>query len=261
MSASACTSPGKADGGIGKPPTPKKKQGGGTREEPTAKILPTHATKGGQTPQPDGTEDWTSRAPEDQPAKHRQHPIGISAPPVEMTPRTRQHTPRWGKKKQKHTKAQPELEGRGDGHHETENRESQRPTPQSEYTTRHDAKQKHQGGGAGASTHAHTAHPKRERRNTGGAHTQPRTPQHLNQEWWDAGRNPSPTANTANPNQEKKGAPSTRTRTHPTKIPAKADGLTGTQTQAQPGPIHKRHTKIGNPVPAARALRQPVPCR
>ena len=44
--------------------------------------------------------------------------------------------------------------------------------------------------------------------------------------------NPSPTANTTNPNRRKKGATLTRTQTHPANTPAKADGLTGTETQA-----------------------------
>ena len=111
------------------------------------------------------------------------------------------------------------------------------------------------------STHAHTAHQSRERRGTGGACTQPRTPQKPNQEWWAAGRNPSPTANTANPSLEKRGETTNRTQTHPPKTPARAGGVTETQSQAQPGQKHKRHTTIGNPVSIAWALRQPVPCR
>ena len=46
--------------------------------------------------------------------------------------------------------------------------------------------------------------------------------------------------------------------------PGRQTGLAGvnkTHTQPQPGPKHKRKPTVGNPVPTARALRQPVPCR
>ena len=107
--------------------------------------------------------------------------------------------------------------------------------------------------------HANTAHQNRERWGTGGACTQPRTSQNPNQEGWVASRNASPTANNANPIREKRGKTTDRTQTHPPKTPARAGGVTETQTQAQPGPKHKPHTTIGNPVSIARALRQPVP--
>ena len=51
------------------------------------------------------------------------------------------------------------------------------------------------------------------------------------------------------------------TQTHPPKTPARTGGVTETHTQPQPGPKHKHHTTVGNPVSQARALRQPVPCR
>ena len=38
-------------------------------------------------------------------------------------------------------------------------------------------------------------------------------------------------------------------------------GAAETRAQAQPGPKHKDHTTVGNPVSIAWALRQPVPCR
>ena len=61
MPTSACTSTGKAEGGTGKAPPREKKRGGSIRERPAATKPPTNATKGGQTPQPDGTEDETPR--------------------------------------------------------------------------------------------------------------------------------------------------------------------------------------------------------
>ena len=56
------------------PPPPQKKQtgrgGGGAREQPTATKPPANTTRGGQTPQPEGTEDRTTKeAQEDHPAK------------------------------------------------------------------------------------------------------------------------------------------------------------------------------------------------
>ena len=111
------------------------------------------------------------------------------------------------------------------------------------------------------STHTQTAYQNRERRGGGEACIQPRTFQNPNQERWIAGRNPRPTANSANPSREKRGETTNRTQTHPPKTPARAGRVTETQIQAQPGPKNKRHTTVGNPVSIARALRQPVSCR
>ena len=74
MRASACASPGKAEGGTGRPPPIKKTTteggGGGARKQPTATKPPANTTRGGQTPPPEGTEDRTPKeAQGDQPAK------------------------------------------------------------------------------------------------------------------------------------------------------------------------------------------------
>ena len=110
------------------------------------------------------------------------------------------------------------------------------------------------------STHAHTAHRNRKCQGAGGACTQPRASQIPNHERWGAGRNPSPTTNTTKPSRQKRDDSTNRTQTHPAKTPARTGGVTETHTQPQPGPKHKHHTTVGNPVSKARALRQPVPC-
>ena len=65
MRASACASPGKAEGGTGSPPLKKKKKGeeggGGARKQPTATKPPANTTRGGQTPHREGTEDRTPK--------------------------------------------------------------------------------------------------------------------------------------------------------------------------------------------------------
>ena len=61
--------------------------------------------------------------------------------------------------------------------------------------------------------------------------------------------------------QEGRGTAETRAQhTRPRPQPRLA-GVNKTHTQPQPGPNHKRKPTVGNPVPTARALRQPEPCR
>ena len=71
MRASACASPGKAEGGTGRPPQKKTEGGGGgAQKQPTATRLPANTTRGGQTHLPEGTEDRTPKeAQGDHPAK------------------------------------------------------------------------------------------------------------------------------------------------------------------------------------------------
>ena len=47
----------------------------------------------------------------------------------------------------------------------------------------------------------------------------------------------------------------------PTQDPSQDWRDNKTHTEPQPGPKHKRRTTVGNPVPTAPALRQPLPCR
>ena len=118
---------------------PPTKRGRGARDGPAATKLPTHTTRGGQTPQPDGTEDGTHLPPRDTggpPSQNRRHPTESSCPPEERTPRTHQHTPRWGRDGQKKTPRRNSKERRsGDGDHEAQDRDSQRRTPHSHNTT------------------------------------------------------------------------------------------------------------------------------
>ena len=99
MPTSACASPGKAEGGKGRPPPEKKR--GGARERPTASTPPTITTRGGQTLHPACTKDRTPRRRARGPAsQNRQHQAESSGPAGGGTPKTRGHTPRWDEKKQ-----------------------------------------------------------------------------------------------------------------------------------------------------------------
>ena len=177
-------------------------------------------------------------------------------------------------KKQK--KTQPGREGMG-GQRPRDSRPGQPATD----TTKPRPQKKTKGEGGADPTNGNTRTPPRHRRppwNGGGklgTRTTAHTPQQPNQEGRGAAktrayhtptqhtpaRKPSPTANTANPSGEKSGKTTRLTQTHPPKTPARAGGVTETETQAQPGPKHKHHTTEGNPVSIARTLRQPMPCR
>ena len=112
MPTSACASPGKAEGGTGRPPPRKKNTGGGGG----ARTAHSHHTankhhKRRPNPHPDGTEDRTpQRGAEGPPSQNRQHRAEGSGPTGEGTPKTRGHTLR-EKKKQQTTR--PGREGMG----------------------------------------------------------------------------------------------------------------------------------------------------
>ena len=151
MPTSACTSPGKVEGGTGKPPPPKKKiEGGepppnherapagkkkkkrkGARDSHTTAKPHTHSTRGGQPPQPGNTKGDTHGAPRKNtggpPCPTRQHPAESSSPPRphdrrraggKDTPDTPAHTPpeKWratGHTEKKKKQTQPKRKGKG----------------------------------------------------------------------------------------------------------------------------------------------------
>ena len=136
MQASACASPGKAEGGTGRPPQKEKKTGGeegGARERPTAGKPPANTTRGGQTPHPEGTEDRTPKeAQGDHPAKTGNTKPGTAALREKGHQNTQTHTTLEKKKSQ-----QPSSNERGWGNrdYKARDRDSQRPTPQSRSKT------------------------------------------------------------------------------------------------------------------------------
>ena len=67
---------------------------------------------------------------------------------------------------------------------------------------------------------------------------------------------PRPNTHTTDPSQDRRCKAKTGTQTHTPYTPAWIGGVT-----TKPGPNHKRHTTVGNPVFKARALKQPDPCR
>ena len=188
MRASACASPGKAEGGTGKPP-PKKKQkkqnkttegglGGSaktTHSHQTARQhhqrrpnLPQKAPKTGPPNRHRGT---TQQKPATPSQKQR--------PTRKEDTKTSRHTPRKKKeaKKKKEPATQPERKGMGDKDHKARARDT-------EHKKKSQAQKIHPDNPAkkgwaqlrpGPSTHAHTARQNRKRRGAGGAPTQPHT--------------------------------------------------------------------------------------
>ena len=131
MRASACASPGKAEGGTGRSPPPKKNRGGrgGAGKQPTATKPPANTTKGGQTPHAEGTEDRTPKEVQgDHPAKTGNTKSG-TAPHQEKGHRNMQaHTT----KKKKSQQPSPNERGWGERDHKARDRYTQQPTPQSQ---------------------------------------------------------------------------------------------------------------------------------
>ena len=176
--------------------TSPQTKGGRARDGPTARKPPTHTTRGGQTPGPDSTEDGTHGAPQRNtggpPSQNWRHPTERSGKAEERTPRTRPHTPRWGRDGQiKKLKAQPERKEKG-GRRPPDPRPGQPAT----YTTkpRHDRAKnrtppqpeknttKEEGGGqtpptaTPAHSHATGGPPQKVTGNGSGAHKKPRAP-------------------------------------------------------------------------------------
>ena len=109
------------------------------------------------------------------------------------------------------------------------------------------------------------AHPSQEWRGTSGAGTRTRT--HPNTPARSGGAQPKPEPKHTHPHRTPQPGVagykrSGHTNTHPPQHPSQEwRGAAETRAQTQPGPTHKHHTTVGNPVSIARALRQPVPCR
>ena len=177
MRASACASPGKAEGGTGRPPPPKKKTteggGGGARKQPAATKPPANPTRGGQTP--------PQKAPKTGPPKrHRGTTQPKPATPSQeqrlsgkRDTETSRHTPR---KKRDSSPARKKGDG-GTGTTKPWTGTPSKKTKQKAQKTHPDNRAKK--GWAQPrprpSTHAHTARRNRKRRGASGAPTQPHT--------------------------------------------------------------------------------------
>ena len=233
---------GKGRNGQAAPP-PKKKRGGGSRgagKQPTASKPPANDTEGGQTPHPEGTKDRTPKQLQgDHPAKTGNTKPGTAAN------REKGHRNKQTKKKKKKPAAQPERKETGG--------ETTRPGTERPSNRKNKKKNKQKSAKNGPSTHAHTAHRNRKRWGAREKRTKP----HTTRKQADTKAQPR-TPQTAG----KRGTtPQTEPKhTHPRPQPQRA-GVNKTHDQPQPGPNHKRKPTVGNPVPTARALRQPVPCR
>ena len=177
MRASACASPGKAEGGTGSPP-PKKKnnrggRGEGARKQPTATKLPANTTRGGQTPPPRRhRRQDPQRGTGGPPSQNRQHQARNSGPLGKGTPK---HADTHHEKK-KEPAAQPDRKGmggqgpQGPGQgHPKKNTKAQKTHPDNP------AKKGWAQPRPGPSTHAHTARRNGKRRGASGARTKPHT--------------------------------------------------------------------------------------
>ena len=175
MRASACASPGKADGGTGRPHPQKTKkkqrgEGGGARKKPTATKLPANTTRGGQTPR--------QKAPKTGPPKRH----GGTTQPKPATPSHEQRptgkrdteTSRHTRPKKKEPAAQPER--KGDGGTGTTRPGTGTPSKRKNKKTKAQKNPAKKGWAQrrpGPSTHAHTARQNQKRRGASGAPTQP----------------------------------------------------------------------------------------
>ena len=226
------------------PPPPKKKQ-------PTATKPPANNTKGGHTPRTEGTEDRTPKeAQGDHPAETGNTKPGTAAHREKGHRNKQTHTTKKRKTQQPSPKERgcgERPQGPGQGHPATGKKKAQKTHPDNP------AKK----GGAHPrpvpSTHAYTAHRNRKRRGASETRTKPNT----SLKRADTKAQPR-TPQTA----AKRGTtPQTEPKhTHPRPGPRLA-GVNKIHTQPQPGPYHKHKPTVGNPVPTARALRQPEPCR
>ena len=283
MRASACASPGKAEGGTGRPPRKNKKnrrEGGGARERPTATKPPANTTRDCQTPHPEGTVGRTPKgAQRDHPAKtgntkpgtaaHRKkgHPQRTDTrhakkkrtcnPPRKRgdggTGTTRPGTGTSRKKKKKqNAPRQPDQEGRA-----TAETRAQHPRP---HSTPRPGKAGNKRG-APTNTQPCTAPPTRRCRRPRGtgarAHTHPNTPQ------GEAGRsrNPNPSTHARTAHRKRWGAggprtqPDTSHKQAETQTPQTPADKRGTTPQTVP-----KHTRP-RPQPGPAGLPKPTPNR
>ena len=180
MRASACASPGKAEGGTGKPPPPKRnnrgRRGGGRKNSPQPPNCPPTPPEAAKPP-PEGTEDRTPKeAQGDHPAKTGNTKPGTTAQREKGHRNKQTHTTRKKKKKKKETATQPERKGmggqgpQGPGQgHPAKKKKALKTHPDNP------AKKGWARSRLGPSAHAHTARQNRKRRGASRAPTQPHT--------------------------------------------------------------------------------------
>ena len=269
MRASACASPGKAEGGTGRPPPPKKKkggEGGGAREQPTATKSPANTTRGGQTPHPEGTEDRTLKeAQGDHPAKtgntkpgtaaHREKghrnmqthttlekkkepaaqpkrkQMGGQGPqgPGQGQPTTDTTKPNQGTQNKKRKKHTPTTQPRRAGH-------SRAPGPARRPTHRTPARKgKEQAGRASKHAPPHSNRSQKVQETTREGHTSTNTPQH--------------------PPKERRGAAETQT---PARTPTPHTGTRNGGGQAERARNHTRPISRPKPKPNHEHHKQPA---
>ena len=149
MPTSACTSPGKAEGGPGRPPQEKKRGGkqtnskrkgwGGTRQAHSHEA--THPHHKGRAKPP--ARRHRRRHPRGPLKEHLRTALPKLATPNRIrrpsggndTLDTRTHTPLGQQRQKKRRRRSPNERGRGDGDQETEDRDRRRRTPKSHDTT------------------------------------------------------------------------------------------------------------------------------
>ena len=234
-------------------PPPQKKQrgkGGGARNQPTATEPPANTTRGGQTPPPRRhRRQDPQRGTGGPPSQNQQHQARNSGPPGKGTPK-RADTHHEEKKKAAAQIVRKVMEGQGPeglGQGHPAKKKAQKTYPDNP------AKKGWAQPRPGSSTHAHTARRNRKRQGASVARTRPHT-SHKQAKTEPQPRTPQ-TADTRGTTPQ-----TVPNHTHPRPQPRLA-GYTKPTPNRKPDPNGKRRTTVGNPVPTARALRQPVPCR
>ena len=244
MPASVCASPGKADGGTGRPP-PKKERGRGGGGKSTAQSHHTtrqhHKRRPNLPPRRHPRQD-PQRGTEGASSQNWHHQARNSGPADAQNAQT--HATQKKKRNQQPT---PKERGGGDRDHKAWDVDSQQPKKKKLHPDNPTKK-----GGAqprpGPSTHAHTAHPGQERRGTSGARPQTRTPAQHPQPGGagdHAGRAHEHT-HTPTPFKERRNAAETQTRA---RTPAPHTGNGGVQEERarnQTRPICKPKPKLNH---------------
>ena len=296
MRASACASPGRAEGGIGRPPPPKKTRRGGE----TAR----QHHKGRPNPPPRRHRDRTPKGAQgDHPSETGNTKPGTAAQRGKGHPK-RADTHHAGTRKEKEQATQPKREGMGgtgntrpgtrtasDQHHKAKARNAKKkhgPTTQPRRAghsrdpgpartgTQHSPARK--GGEQAGRAHKHTpphSTPNQEvQKTTRDGRTITHTPQHPPKEWRGAAETQAPARTpTVHTGTGNGGVQAERARNHARPISATTKGGVQAETQAQPRtaqtPAGKRgttpqtvpkHTRP-RPQPGLAGLPKPTPNR
>ena len=271
MRASACASPGKAEGGTGGPSPRKKNRGGrgGAREQPTATKPPANTTRGGQTPHPEGTKDRTPKeAQGEHPAKTGNTKPGTAAHREKGHRNMQTHTPLKKNKKGASSHAPKKGDG-GTGttrpgggtasnrHHKAKPRHAQKKRRKKHTPTTQPRRAVYSRDPGPARTPTHRTPARKGREQAGRAHKHPPPHSNPNQEVQEGTRDGRTSTHTAQntPPKERRGAADTPT---PARTPTPHTGTGNGAGQAERACNHTRPISRPKPKPNQEHHKQPA---